>query len=233
MYVDASCRHPKLASVRTVGWAVVDSCGHERGGVLPPGSTVAYGEALAIVEAYHQCEGNTVIWSDCQAAVKLWRRCLRAGAKRYAGALQGVLPIFQAARRRLPGVQVMWIPSHLTKEEFVGAWGIGLHAWAGNQAADEAAKQRAGIGLVTEELVARVLAHQSRAAEVAHVVASVQLQRLQQRIRTEGGHAVKARKRKAPGGLRRMHVPGAKRACLRREERLERCLRDLDARSES
>ena len=121
----------------------------------------------------------------------------------------------------------MWIPSHLTKEEFVGAWGIGLHAWAGNQAADEAAKQRAGIGLVPEELVARVLANQSRAAEVAHVVASVQFQRLQQRIRTEGGHAVKARKRKAPGGLRRMHVPGAKRACLRREERLGRCLRDL------
>ena len=110
----------------------------------------------------------------------------------------------------MPGVQVVWIPNHLTKEEFVGAWGIGLHAWAGNQAADEAAKQRAGSGLVPEELVARVRANPSRAAEVAHVVASVQLQRFQQRVRTEGGHAVKERKRKVPGGLRRMHVPGAK-----------------------
>ena len=146
-------------------------------------------------------------------------RCLRAGAKRYTGALLGVLPLLQAARKRLPGVQVVWIPSHLTKEEFVGSWGIGLHAWAGNQAADEAARRRASIGLAPEELVGRVWANQSRAAEVAHVVASVQLQRLQQRIRTEGGQAVKERKRKVPGGLRRLRVPGAKRACVRREGR--------------
>ena len=59
---------------------------------------LAYGEALAIVEAYHQCEGNTVIWSDCQAAVKLWRRCLRAGAKRYAGALQLGSPPFSSSQ---------------------------------------------------------------------------------------------------------------------------------------
>ena len=50
--VDASCRHPKLASIRTVGGAVVDGRGNVRGGVLPPGSTVAKGEALAIIEAY-------------------------------------------------------------------------------------------------------------------------------------------------------------------------------------
>ena len=87
LYVDASCQHPKLASVRTVGWAVVNGAGRTRGGVLPPGSTVALGEATAIVEAYVHCEPRAVIWSDCQAAVKLWRRCLRPGAKRYAGAL--------------------------------------------------------------------------------------------------------------------------------------------------
>ena len=95
MYVDASCRFPKLASVRTVGWAVVDSFGHGRGGVLSPGSSVANGEAFAIVEAYKHCEAQTVIWSDCQVAVKLWKRCLKAGAKRYAGALQKVLPFFK------------------------------------------------------------------------------------------------------------------------------------------
>ena len=71
LYVDASCRHPKLASVRTVGWAVVDGRGNVRGGVLPPGSTVAKGETLAIIEAYQHCEDKATIWSDCQAAVKL------------------------------------------------------------------------------------------------------------------------------------------------------------------
>ena len=106
MYVDASCKQPKLASIRTVGWAVVDGRGHARGGVLPPGSTVALGEARAIVEAYEQCEAGSVIWSDCQAAVKLWRRCQRPCAKRYAGALQEVLPAFVEARRRMPGVRV-------------------------------------------------------------------------------------------------------------------------------
>ena len=70
LYVDASCKQPKLAIIRTVGWAVVDGRGHARGGVLPPGSTVALGEARAIVEAYEQCEAGSVIWSDCQAAVK-------------------------------------------------------------------------------------------------------------------------------------------------------------------
>ena len=62
LYVDASCKQPKLASIRTVGWAVVDGKGHTRGGVLPPGSTVALGEARAILEAYEQCETGSVIY---------------------------------------------------------------------------------------------------------------------------------------------------------------------------
>ena len=226
MYVDASCKQPKLASIRTVGWAVVDNRGHARGGVLPLGSTVALGEARAIIEAYEQCEEEAVIWSDCQAAVKLWRRCLRPGAKRYAGALQEVLPLFLEARRRLPGVQVRWIPNHLTCEEFEGR-GLPRHAWSGNNAADEAAKERASICDAPDRLLARVLAHRTRATEVAYVVSSAQLLRLQQRIRTEGGAAVKARKRRAPGGLRRLRVPGTKRVCLRAAAAPGRTLRDL------
>ena len=38
------------------------------------------------------------------------------------------------------------------------------------------------------------------------------------RCSARGDNAEKARKRKAPGGRRRMRVPGAKRACLRKEE---------------
>ena len=59
------------------------------------------------MEAYEQCEADSVIWSDCQAAVKLWRRCQRPCAKRYAGALQEVLPAFVEARRPMPGVLVL------------------------------------------------------------------------------------------------------------------------------
>ena len=142
------------------------------------------------------------------------------------GALQEMLSLLQAAKRRLPCVQVVWIPSHLSVEEFVGA-GMPQHAWAGNDAADVAAKHRAGQNLVPDLLVERVRSKQRRSVEVAHVVASVQLQRLQQRLRTEAGGAVKSRKRCAPGGLRRLRAPGTKRTCLRREEGQGRCLRDL------
>ena len=112
----------------------------------------------------------------------------------------------QATHARSAGVLD---PSHLTCAEFE-AKGHPRHAWSGNNAADEAAKERASVAIAPDELVERVLAHRTRAKEVAHVVASAQLQRLQQRIRTEGGAAVKARKRRAPGGLRRLRAPGAK-----------------------
>ena len=118
LYADASARHPKLSNVRTVGWAVVDGYGNARGGVLPPGSSVAQGETLAIIEAYQHCEGAATIWSHCQAAVKLWRRCLTPGVNRYAGALQNLVPRLQEVRRRMPAVQVLWIPSDKSEEEF-------------------------------------------------------------------------------------------------------------------
>ena len=59
------------------------------------------------------------------------------------------------------------------------------------------------------------------------MVSSVQLLRLQQRIRTETGGAVKSRKRRAPGGLRRLPVLGAKRVCVRRVIAPGRSLLDL------
>ena len=98
--------------------------------------------------------------------------------------------------------------------------------------ADQAAKLRAGVGLAPDYIAKRVQRMRCRATEVAHVVASVQLQRLQQRLRPETGGAVKARKRRAPGGLRRMRKPCAKRTCLRRAEVQQPRLRDLDARKQ-
>ncbi len=152
MYVDASSQYPRLSSVRTVGWAVADGQGNVCGGELPPGTSAAQGETLAIIEAYQQCEGTATIWSDCRAAVKLWRRCLKPGVKRYAGALHSLVPLLQDARRLLPAVQVMWIPSHKSEAEFTQA-GYPRHAWAGSSVADQAAKQKARVGLAPEHLV--------------------------------------------------------------------------------
>ena len=82
--------------------------------------------------------------------------------------------------------------------------------------ADQAAKLRARVGLVPDDIAERVQRLRCRSVEVAHVVASIQLQRLQQRLRVEVGGAVKARMRRAPGGLRRLREPSAKRTCLHR-----------------
>ena len=92
--------------------------------------------------------------------MKLWKRCLRPSAKRYAGALQEILPAFVAARKRMPWVMVCWVPSHLTCAEFE-AKGYPRHAWSGNNAADAAAKERAEVAIVPEKLVSRVLAHRT------------------------------------------------------------------------
>ena len=81
--------------------------------------------------------------------------------------------------------------------------------------------------MVPEDFVAQVHRDRQRATEVACVIANVQMQRLRQRVRTDGGCAVKARKRKAPGGLRRARTKGAKRACVRRDPRPDKQLRDL------
>jgi hypothetical protein len=82
---------------------------------------------------------------------------------------------------------VQWIPSHLTQAEFE-AKGFPVHAWKGNHDADEAAKARTHCGRVSDAMVVRVLEQQSRAAEVAQVVASIQLSRLQQRIAASDSH---------------------------------------------
>ena len=102
---------------------------------MPPGTSVAWGEAWAIVEAYRQAQPAAVVWSDCEGAVKVWARCLRPGAARYAGALQGLLPKLAECRKRIPSVQVQWVPSHLTLEE-AKAKGIPEHVWRGNDRAD-------------------------------------------------------------------------------------------------
>ena len=91
----------------------------------------------------------------------------------------------------MPGVQVLWIPSQKSEEEFTRA-GLPRHAWAGNNVADQAAMLRARVGLVPDDIAERVQRLRCRSVEVAHVVASVRLPRLQQRLRTESGGTVKA-----------------------------------------
>ena len=215
LYVDASALFPKLPSIRTVGWAVVDGKNHARGGVLPPGSSVAWGETFALLEAYVHCDRGATIWSDCQAATKLWWRCHSSAVKRYAGALQALVPDLRRAREARPDVRVVWVPSHRELSE-LQAEGYSAETWAGNNHADREAKKWAAVCVAPAAVVARVQQGRARAGEIARVVAEVQLSRLQQRLRTGSGAAVKARKRQAPGGLRRTKVPSAKRICIRK-----------------
>ncbi len=193
--------------------AVVGREGQEFGGVLPPGTSVAKGEFFAILQAYRVAEASATICSDCLGAVRLWRRCLKPSASRYAGALQDLLPAVAQARRQKEGVQVIWMPSHRTREEAEHR-GIPQHAWEGNNRADALANKMGLVAAAPVGLVQEFVGHRTRAESAAWLVATVQLQRLQQRMRVEGGHAVKARRRNAPAMPRRLRQKGPKRVCL-------------------
>ena len=79
IWTDASSFYPKDAALRVVGWAVVawlaGGWAFVRG-TMPPGTTVAQGEARAIQVALDRLDPGGTIASDCWAAVCLW---LKAG----------------------------------------------------------------------------------------------------------------------------------------------------------
>ena len=103
----------------------------------------------------------------------------------------------EAVRLR-PDVQMSWMPSHRSKAE---ALQLGIpEAWhIGNQKADEFAKLAARMVDVPSDLLAQHVLHGQSAERVASTVAAIQLRRLQARIRTDDGGAVKERRRVLPG----------------------------------
>jgi hypothetical protein len=80
IWTDASSFYPRDGALRVVGWAVVAWLAGGWAfirGTMPPGTTVAEGEARAIQAALDRLEPRGIITSDCWAAVCLWLRAAR------------------------------------------------------------------------------------------------------------------------------------------------------------
>ncbi len=79
-WTDASSFFPRDGALRVVGWACVAWLAHGWAfirGTLPPGTTVAQGEAHAIQVALDRLEPGGMIALDCWAAVCLLLRAAR------------------------------------------------------------------------------------------------------------------------------------------------------------
>jgi hypothetical protein len=80
IWTDASSFYPRDGALRVVGWACVawlpGGWAFIRG-TMPPGTTVAQGDARAIQEALGRLDPGGVIASDCWAAVCLWLKADR------------------------------------------------------------------------------------------------------------------------------------------------------------
>ena len=204
IWTDASSFYPKDAALRVVGWAVVAWC--EEGwayvrGTMPPGTTVAQGEARAIQVALDRLEPGGIIASDCWAAVCLWLR-----AKRGRGDRGEPMWNFQQAFELHPRLQdstVKWIPAHKTFQEAVEA-GMSYEDWSGNGMADGFAKWAARAGGPPAEVVEERAGRRIKNEAIITVAAAVLLQRLKARPRTKEDAAVKSRKRKEPALPRRL-----------------------------
>ena len=75
IWTDASSFYPRDGALRVVGWACVAWLAGGWvfiRGTMPPGTTVAQGEARAIQVGLDRLEPGGVIASDCWAAVCLW-----------------------------------------------------------------------------------------------------------------------------------------------------------------
>ena len=151
--------------------------------------------------------------TDCKAVYDMFVWLRRAAGRTAAAA--GTLKhscwerLAEAVRLR-PDVQLKWMPSHRSKAE---ALQLGIpEAWhIGNGKADEFAKMAARMVDLPDELLVQHCQHSQRAERVASTVAAIQLRRLQARIRTEDGGALKERRRVLPGLPWRLRAKGTKR----------------------
>ena len=94
---------------------------------MPPGTTVAQGEARAIQVALDRLEPGGVIASDCWAAVCLWLKA--AWRKPDDGTPRWDYQKAYEQHQRQQDSEVKWIPAHRTFQEAVeGGTGLGT-AW--------------------------------------------------------------------------------------------------------
>jgi hypothetical protein len=216
IWTDASSFYPKDAALRVVGWAVVawraEGWAFVRG-TMPPGTTVAQGEARAIQVALDRLEPGGTIASDCWAAVCLWLRARRGRGDRGE-------PMWDYQRAfelhpRLQDATVKWIPAHKTFQEAVEG-GMSYEDWSGNGMADCFAKLAARAGGPPAELVEERAERRIKNEMVLKTAAAVLLQKLKARPRTKEDAAVKSRKRPEPGLPRRLREAKRPKCVLQR-----------------
>ena len=120
IWTDASSFFPRDGALRVVGWTCVawlpGGWAFIRG-TMPPGTTVAQGEARAIQVALDRLDPGGVIASDCWAAVCPWLKADRHKA-------DDCTPLwdYQRAYEQHPRHQdsvVKWIPAHRTFQEAI------------------------------------------------------------------------------------------------------------------
>jgi hypothetical protein len=216
IWTDASSFYPKDAALRVVGWAVV-AWGAEGWvfvrGTMPPGTTVAQGEARAIQVALDRLEPGGTIASDCWAAVCLWLRARRGRCDRGE-------PMWDYQRAfelhpRLQDAKVKWIPAHKTFQEAVEG-GMSYEDWSGNGMADAFAKWAAKAGGPPQELADERAESRIMNEMILKTAAAVLLQKLKARPRTKEDAAVKSRKRLEPGFPRRLREAKRPKCVLQR-----------------
>ena len=213
IFTDASSHFPKDARLRVVGWAAVawtklpgevSERWHCMCGTLPPGSTVAQGEAIAVVQALARAAAGGTILTDCWGVQCLWEKA-RAGAVDDGGPLFQHQKAFHGAHMAGTEVEVQWLPAHRSFEECCRE-GLSFQDWVGNGMADALAKWAAGQGEPTPAIVQARAVQRLVNEQVLRVAGTVLLRRLQARPRAAGGGAVKATKRKAPALPRRLRA---------------------------
>ena len=171
-------------------------------GTLPPGSSVAQGEAKAVEVALSRLAANGTAVTDCWGVQRLW---VKAGR----GALDDGGPLFVyqrafAQRRQQLECDVRWVPAHRSAGACLRD-GLSLADWTGNGVADSLAKWAADCGGPPLELaVARTVQKQLN-ERVLQAAGNVLLRRLQARLCGVEGSAIKAVKRKTPALPRRLH----------------------------
>ncbi len=104
---------------------------------MPPGTTVAQGEARAIQVGLDRLEPGGVIASDCWAAVCLWLKAARRKPDD-GGPMWEYQQAFEQHQKQQDS-EVKWIPAHRTFQEAVEC-GMSYEDWAGNGMADSIAK---------------------------------------------------------------------------------------------
>ncbi len=227
-YTDASSFFPRDAQLRVVGWAAVahmpDDTWNLLCGVLPPGSTVAQGEAHAVAAVLRRLQHGGQVVTDCWAVAQVWQKA-RAHKEDDGAPLWKFQEAFREAQVNQQA-QIRWIPSHKSFGEAL-RYGLSPEDWAGNGLADAVAKWAARQSSPPAHLVEQRASERGRNEQLLRVAGQVLLERLKLRPRLQTGAALKVRKRQQPALPRRLREPKRRRQEAPKVSEVECVIEDL------